>query len=182
MRRQHLAVGVSPWKSSALESSREGGGSTPPRSASPPSCFGEGCCRRLRGSTLALNFSMGLRPRLSAVAALAVGVSPWKRGSSNVEPRRRRQHPSPKRRPGHPPSPLKYAARPDRFSGFTDHPPRDTKEKRYPPRGTKDHEGARRALALLAVLLILTHGTWRLPPTGSTAGSAPLADSPSRGE
>ena len=37
------------------------------------------------------------------------------------------------------------------------------------PASTK---AAPRALALLAVLLILTHGTWRLPPTGSTAGSA----------
>ena len=42
------------------------------------------------------------------------------------------------------------------------------------------HEGAPRALALLAVLLILTHGTWRLPPTGSTAGSA-LSPTPPQG-
>ena len=38
--------------------------------------FGEGCCRRLRGSTLTLNFSMGLRPRLSAVAASAAYWNP----------------------------------------------------------------------------------------------------------
>ena len=38
--------------------------------------FGERCCRRLRGSTLALNFSMGLRPRLSADAASAAYWNP----------------------------------------------------------------------------------------------------------
>ena len=64
--------------------------------------------------------------------------------SAKVEPRRRRQHHSPKRRPGHPPSPLKCAARADRFPGITDHPRRGTKEKRYPRRGTKGHEGPRR--------------------------------------
>ena len=37
---------------------------------------GGGCCRRLRGSTLTLNFSMGLRPRLSAVAASAAYWNP----------------------------------------------------------------------------------------------------------
>ncbi len=40
--------------------------------------------------------------------------------------------------------------------------------KKKSTKGAKNHEGAPRALALLAVLLILTHGTWRLPPSGST--------------
>ena len=42
----------------------------------------ERCCRRLRGSTLALNFSMGLRPRLSAAAASAALLEPpgWRFG------------------------------------------------------------------------------------------------------
>ena len=39
-------------------------------------CCGEWCCRRLRGSTLTLKFSMGLRPRLSADAASRLTGSP----------------------------------------------------------------------------------------------------------
>ena len=44
--------------------------------------FGDGCCRRLRGSTLTLSFSMGLRPRLSAAAASAAYWNPrgWRPG------------------------------------------------------------------------------------------------------
>ena len=48
-------------------------------------CFGARCCRRLRGSTLTLNFSMGLRPRLSAVAASAAYWNP-RAGASGDHP------------------------------------------------------------------------------------------------
>ena len=38
--------------------------------------------------------------------------------------------------------------------------------KKISTKGTKNHQGAPRALALLGVLLILTQGTPRLPPSG----------------
>ena len=49
---------------------------------SPGRRFGVRCCRRLRGSTLTLNFSMGLRPRLSAAAAARLYSNPlgWRLG------------------------------------------------------------------------------------------------------
>ena len=124
-------------KADAVGGGRRPGGSKKPRS---------GSVRKQSPGA-----SPGVPVSREAAAALSRGRKPMEKFSVRVGLRPLAAKAATAPLPEAPPRPsslppLKYAARPDRFPGFTDHP-------RTPPlRGPEgDHQGPRRALALLAM-------------------------------